>query len=153
MLKTIKTLIVASFVAVIAAPVAVPVLVHAQGESSAQKLLCKSQDKSNTSEYIPSATGNNAADDGDCAAVDDAGAEKLNQFISQVVNVISLIVGIGAVIMIIIGGFKYITSGGDSGAVTGAKNTILYAIIGLVIVALAQFIVRFVTGKATTGTS
>ncbi|MGI9027282.1 MAG: pilin [Candidatus Saccharimonadales bacterium] len=152
MLKTIKTLIVASFVAVIAAPVAVPVLVHAQGESSAQKLLCKSQDKSNTSEYIPSATGNSAAD-GNCSEVDNAGAEKLNQFISQVVNVISLIVGIAAVIMIIIGGFKYITSGGDSGAVTGAKNTILYAIIGLVIVALAQFIVRFVTGKATTGTS
>jgi hypothetical protein len=56
-----------------------------------------------------------------------------------------------AVVMIIIGGLKYITSGGDSGNVTGAKNTILYAIIGLVIVALAQFIVRFVLSK-TTGT-
>jgi hypothetical protein len=53
--------------------------------------------------------------------------------------------------MIIWGGLKYITSGGDSGNVTGAKNTILYAIIGLIIVALAQFIVRFVLSK-TTGT-
>jgi len=48
--------------------------------------------------------------------------------------------------MIIFGGFKYITSGGDAGGVTGAKNTILYAIVGLVIVALAQVIVRFVIG-------
>jgi hypothetical protein len=51
--------------------------------------------------------------------------------------------------MIILGGFKYITSGGDTGNVTGAKNTILYAIVGLVIVALAQIIVRFVLDKTT----
>jgi hypothetical protein len=51
--------------------------------------------------------------------------------------------------MIIIGGLKYITSSGDSNNITSAKNTILYAIIGLVVVALAQFIVKFVLGKAT----
>jgi hypothetical protein len=51
--------------------------------------------------------------------------------------------------MIIIGGFQYITSSGDSGKVGTAKNTILYAIIGLVIVALAQFIVRFVLSRVT----
>jgi hypothetical protein len=44
---------------------------------------------------------------------------------------------------------KYITSGGDSGNITGAKNTILYAIIGLVVVALAQIVVRFVLAKAS----
>jgi hypothetical protein len=49
--------------------------------------------------------------------------------------------------MIIIGGFKYITSGGDSNNVSSAKNTILYAIIGLIIVALAQTIVRFILGR------
>jgi hypothetical protein len=51
--------------------------------------------------------------------------------------------------MIIFGGFKYITSGGESGNVTSAKNTIIYAVIGLVIVAFAQFIVQFVLGKIT----
>ena len=51
--------------------------------------------------------------------------------------------------MIIVGGFKYITSGGNDGNVSTAKNTILYAVIGLVIVALAQIIVRYVLGKAT----
>jgi hypothetical protein len=56
--------------------------------------------------------------------------------------------------MIIIGGLKYITSGGDSSNVTGAKNTILYAVVGLVVVAMAQFIVRFVLTKVnSTGTT
>lgn len=75
--------------------------------------------------------------------------DRVNGIIRLVINVFSLIVGVVSVIMIIIGGLKYITSGGDSGNVSGAKNTILYAIIGLVVVALAQVIVRFVLQKAT----
>ena len=51
----------------------------------------------------------------------------------QVTNTILYIVGIVAVIMLIIGGIKYVVSGGDSKKVTDAKNTVLYAIIGLVI--------------------
>lgn len=70
--------------------------------------------------------------------------------ITDVINLFSIVVGVTAVIMIIIGGFRYITSGGDSGNVSGAKNTILYALIGLVIVALAQTIVRFVIRRFTT---
>jgi hypothetical protein len=46
--------------------------------------------------------------------------------------------------MIIVGGLRYVTSGGSDASVTGAKNTILYAVIGLVIVALAQVLVHFV---------
>ena len=75
--------------------------------------------------------------------------DQINEFITAIINIFSLIVGVIAVIMIIIGGLKYITSGGDSGNVTGAKNTILYAVIGLVIVALAQVIVRFVLERIT----
>ena len=75
--------------------------------------------------------------------------KKINNIITTVINLFSLVVGVVAVIMIIIGGLKYITSGGDSGNITGAKNTILYAVIGLVVVALAQFIVKFVLGRAT----
>jgi hypothetical protein len=73
--------------------------------------------------------------------------ERINRIIRTVINLFSLVVGVVAVIMIIIGGLKYITSGGDSGNVSGAKNTILYAIIGIVIVALSQFIVRFVLSR------
>jgi hypothetical protein len=46
--------------------------------------------------------------------------------------------------MIIIGGLKYVTSAGDSNSITSAKNTILYAIIGIIIAASAQFLVQFV---------
>ena len=84
-----------------------------------------------------------------CVGGDEDPGEKVNALITQVINIFSVIVGIIAVIMIIWGGLKYITSGGDSGNVTGAKNTILYAIIGLIIVALAQFIVRFILSKTT----
>ena len=62
----------------------------------------------------------------------------------QVTNTILYIVGIIAVIMLIIGGIRYVTSGGDSKKVTDAKNTVLYAIIGLVISFLAFAIVNFV---------
>jgi hypothetical protein len=74
-------------------------------------------------------------------------SERLSFFITQAINIFSVIVGVIAVVMIIIGGVKYITSGGDAGNVTGAKNTILYAIIGLVVVALSQVIVQFVLGS------
>lgn len=64
--------------------------------------------------------------------------------IKTVISILSLLIGVVAVIMIIIGGFKYIISLGDSSNINSAKNTILYALIGLVVVALAQIIVRFV---------
>lgn len=92
---------------------------------------------------------------GSCLSTDQScdvsGAEgTVNDIIATVINIFSLIVGVVSVIMIIVGGLKYITSGGDSGNVSGAKNTILYAIVGLVIVALAQVIVKFVLNKVST---
>lgn len=78
-----------------------------------------------------------------------ASGDKVNSLVATIINIFSWVVGVISVIMIIYGGFKYITSGGDAGGVTGAKNTILYAIVGLVIVALAQVIVQFVLGKVT----
>ncbi len=84
----------------------------------------------------------------DCTAAGD-NEENIDNLITTIINIFSLIVGLIAVIMIIIGGIKYITSGGDSGNVTGAKNTILYAVIGLVVVALAQLIVNFVLNTAS----
>ena len=46
--------------------------------------------------------------------------------------------------MLIIGGIRYTVSGGDSGAVTSAKNTILYAVVGIIVAVLAYAIVNFV---------
>ena len=69
--------------------------------------------------------------------------------ISTVVTILSYIIGAASVIVIIVGGFKYITSGGDSNKVGSAKNTIIYALIGLAVAVLAQVIIRFVIDKTT----
>ena len=79
----------------------------------------------------------------------DNGSSSVGKLIRTIINVLSVVIGAIAVIMIIIGGFRYITSGGNDTSVTAAKNTILYAIIGLVVVALAQIIVRFTLSKLT----
>jgi heme/copper-type cytochrome/quinol oxidase subunit 2 len=76
-------------------------------------------------------------------------ANTANSLVATIINIISVVVGIVAVIMIIYAGFRYVTSGGKDDSVKGAKNTILYAVIGLVVVALAQIIVHFVLSKAS----
>jgi hypothetical protein len=86
---------------------------------------------------------------GQCRIAGSDATTKINRIVHTIVNLLSALVGIVAVIMIIIGGFRYITSGGNDTSVTAAKNTILYAIIGLVVVALAQIIVRFTLSKLT----
>ena len=111
--------------------------VFAQGSDSISSGLCTGANL----EFTDSPTG-------DCSTDSDA-TEKINNIIRTIINLLSVIVGIVAVIMIIVGGFRYITSGGSDTGVTGAKNTILYAIIGLIIVALAQLLVRFVLRQVT----
>jgi len=88
---------------------------------------------------------------GQCEVAGTDATTRINNIIHTIVNLLSAIVGVVAVIMIIVGGFRYITSGGNDTSVTSAKNTILYAIIGLVVVALAQLIVRFTLSKLTNG--
>ena len=77
-------------------------------------------------------------------------SNSLNSTLRVIIGAISFVVGIIAVIMLFIGGLKYITSTGDAAKVTSAKDTILYAIIGLVVVAFAQLIVRFTLKTAQT---
>ena len=86
-----------------------------------------------------------------CVTNDTDATDQINRIVKTIINLLSAVVGIVAVIMIIVGGFRYITSGGNDASVTSAKNTILYAIIGLVVVALAQVIVRFTLSKLTNG--
>jgi len=64
-----------------------------------------------------------------------------------VTNVLLFIIGAVSVIMLIIGGIRYTVSGGDSAAVTSAKNTILYAIVGIIVALLAYAVVNFVVGS------
>jgi hypothetical protein len=72
---------------------------------------------------------------------------QINHTLNFAVNTLSLVAGVAAVIMIIISGLKFITANGDAGNVASARTTLIYALVGLVVVALAQFIVHFVLGR------
>ncbi len=69
---------------------------------------------------------------------------EIGPLIKTIVNVLLFILGAISVIMIIIGGIKYTTSNGDSTGVTSAKNTIMYAVIGLVVALMATAIVNYI---------
>ncbi len=70
-----------------------------------------------------------------------------NGIITKVVNLLSILIGIVAVIMIIIAGIRFAVSGGDPTKVASARNTILYAAVGLAVAALSQAIIVFVLNK------
>ncbi len=72
---------------------------------------------------------------------------------SEITNVLLFAIGAIAVIMIVVGGLRYVISGGDAKQVDAAKNTILYAIIGIIVALLAYAAVGFVTSSFTAGTS
>ena len=70
---------------------------------------------------------------------------------STITNVMLFLIGAISVIMLIIGGIRYVVSGGDSAAVQNAKNTILYAIVGVIIAILAYAIINFVISSFAPG--
>lgn len=72
--------------------------------------------------------------------------------VGTIINTLSGLIGIVAVIMLIIGGFRYATAGANEKNVTAARNQIMYAIIGIVIVLLAWGITQFVLGAFATPT-
>lgn len=124
-----KLLIISSLLTLSAPLVAAPVAVIAQGPI--QGGLCKGAQQL-------------VIEEGVATCQEPQTGRTFTDILRRIVNILSVIIGIIAVIMIIFGGFRYITSGGAQDKVAGAKNTILYALIGLIIVALAQIIVRFV---------
>lgn len=68
-----------------------------------------------------------------------------------ITNVMLFLIGAISVIMLIVGGIRYVVSGGDSTAVQNAKNTILYAIVGVVVAILAYAVVNFVIQSFSSG--
>lgn len=76
-------------------------------------------------------------------------SDVLKNIASTVVNIMSIVVGIISVIMLIVAGIKFSTAGGDSNSVQSARSTLIYALIGLFIAVLAQFLVRVVLTTAT----
>jgi hypothetical protein len=64
--------------------------------------------------------------------------------LTHVTQIFAIVLGIAAVIVIMVAGLRFITSGGDSSNVASAKRAVTYAVVGLVVAALAQSIVSFV---------
>jgi len=78
----------------------------------------------------------------------DGATTKVTNTVGTIVKTLSIIVGATAVIFIIIAAFKYITAGGDSTKVGAAKTTLIYALVGLFIAAIAEALVHFVFNAA-----
>lgn len=70
-----------------------------------------------------------------------------NGILNRIAQLIAYVSGIAGIILILIGGFRYITASGDSNNINTAKNTILYAIVGLAVAATTQSIIAFVLNK------
>lgn len=70
----------------------------------------------------------------------------LQTYIQTIINVLLGLIGVVAVIMLIYGGFRYVLSAGDEKATKAARETILFAVVGIVIAILAFAIVNFVIG-------
>jgi cytochrome bd-type quinol oxidase subunit 2 len=75
-----------------------------------------------------------------------------NDALATIINFFSVIVGIVAVIMIIVSGLQFMTANGNPQNIAKARSSLMYAIIGLVIVVLAQVIVHFAISQALTAT-
>ena len=120
-MKTIKTLLlsVALFVGILS-PVALPSVAYADAKTGIE-------------------TG--------IEATGQSGGTDMEGFIANIINILLFLIGALSVVMIIYGGIRYVISGGDSGQVTSAKNTIMYAVVGLVVAILAYAIVNFVVGQ------
>lgn len=87
-----------------------------------------------------------------------AGGLTMQQVISTVIGTMLFIVGLLAVVMLIYGGIRYVTSHGDKAQVTAAKETIMYAVVGLVVAIAAFAVVQWITndvfkGGASSGSS
>jgi hypothetical protein len=67
--------------------------------------------------------------------------------IVKATSIVAMIAGIAAVIIIIVSGIRFIMSSGDPAKVTQAKNTILYAVIGLIVIVMARTIIVFVINR------
>ena len=77
-------------------------------------------------------------------AIGGEGSPSVDSVLEKAVNAFLLLIGAVAIVMIVYGGFRYVTSAGEASAVSAAKNTILYAVIGLVVALLAYSISDYV---------
>ncbi len=120
-MKRIKTLVAAFFVAVVGTFALVPA----------------------SSTFALDPLGNICSSNPDsevCKSKDD----NANELIGTIVNTLLFVIGALSTIMIIVGGIFYVISNGDSGKIARAKNTITYAVVGLVVAFVAFAIINWI---------
>lgn len=125
-----KTLLALSIVTMSFVPAFVPVVV---GATTPQEAAC---------EGIGVASGESCSGE-------EAG-NSISNLVGSVINILSWIVGIISIIMIIIGGLKFVTANGNAQSAAAARSTVIYALVGVVVAVSAQILVRFVINTATT---
>lgn len=81
------------------------------------------------------------------AAVCQSRNDDASSMIRTAINTALMVLGMISVLMIVIGGIRYTTSNGESAKVKGAKDTIIYSVVGLVVAIMAYTIVNFVVGR------
>ena len=108
--------------------------VFAQGGAAGQA-------KTDVCQGVQNVTGGSCNDNGN----------DISNVLKVALQILSIVAGVAAVIMIVIAGLKYTTSGGNSSQVSEAKSAIIYAVVGLIIIAMAQLIIAFVINGARTG--
>lgn len=94
-----------------------------------------------------SSTGGSVTGTASGSQICGAKGDSFTNIMKNIINTILFVLGIVAVIMIIIGGIRYVTSNGDSNQVKSAKDTVLYSVIGLVVAIMAYAIVGFVLDR------
>lgn len=83
----------------------------------------------------------------DSAVCASKGKDNVNDTVKNLINLSMTVIGIVAVIVIIISGFKFITANGDASKVASARHTLLYAVIGLIVALMSWAIVAFVVNR------
>lgn len=134
-LKNIS-LTAALLISTLGAPMLVPAGVSAAPPAPAPSTPTATNPSDSICQGVKGATGQSNCD-----------GSSLTTLFRNIINILLFVIGLIAVLMIIIGGIRYVVSGGDQSAITGAKNTILYAVVGLVVAMLAFAIVNFVVSK------
>ncbi len=76
-------------------------------------------------------------------------ASLLPATVTSVINILLFVAGLIAVIIIVVGGLRFVTSEGDAASANKAKNSVVYALVGLVLAVLAYAIVNFVLNGLT----
>lgn len=84
-------------------------------------------------------------DGGTC---NDPSGPSVNRIVTLAINLLSIVAGVIAVIMLVVSGLKYVMSQGDANQISSAKRSLIFAIVGMAVVAFSQMLVKFVLSKA-----